>query len=100
MNDKVHPLWAGLVKGEFINQPLDAPRVPKLTKFCVGEQVGYWTLLEYILRKEGFTRNRGYFKCQCVCGKIRWVKATNLTNGKSRSCGCQQHTVRSIDVEG
>jgi len=26
--------------------------------------------------------------CQCTCGKVKQVMASNLTGGKSRSCGC------------
>lgn len=80
----VHPLWAGLLKSD---SPVLRGRFNK--KYQVGDQVGYWTLLEYQTRGDGKRQVRGMFKCRCICGKIRIVRASNLTNGVSKSCGCQ-----------
>lgn len=32
--------------------------------------------------------NAAYYNCKCECGNETVVRGTNLTNGKTRSCGC------------
>lgn len=58
----------------------------KKIEFNIGEKVPgtYWTVIE-----ESPSKNRErYYKCKCVCGKIKDVSAKNLKYGKSHSCGC------------
>lgn len=58
----------------------------KKIEFNIGEKVPgtYWTVIE-----ESPSKNRErYYKCKCVCGKIKDVSAKSLKCGKSKSCGC------------
>lgn len=45
----------------------------------VGQQIGEWTVLEYLGKKK--------YKCRCSCGTIKDVLKVNLINGTSTSCG-------------
>jgi hypothetical protein len=50
----------------------------------VGQVFGYLTVVS-------FNERRGsayYWNCACKCGAARVVRATNLKNGNSKSCGC------------
>ena len=50
-----------------------------------GQQFGRLT----VLRKQMMKRHgRAYWLCQCQCGKKVFVKGTDLTLLKTRSCGC------------
>lgn len=33
-------------------------------------------------------RRRSYYKCQCDCGNIKLIERSQLTGGKTKSCGC------------
>lgn len=50
-----------------------------------GERYGHWTVLEMPDYKHKRVR------CQCDCGRIRYVFLPHLYNGKSTSCGCQRY---------
>src|SRR5687768_14475087 len=50
-----------------------------------GEQFGR---LRVIRRAENNNFNRTQYLCQCICGNQKTVKASNLVNGDTRSCGC------------
>ena len=41
-----------------------------------------------ILKVISYTGNK-LWKCECKCGRIIEVRACNLTNGSTRSCGCE-----------
>lgn len=45
-----------------------------------------WLVIRNIPNKNG----RKHYECLCDCGIIKVVLAQNLTNNKSRSCGCFQ----------
>lgn len=48
---------------------------------------GHWTVLAWANGPKAF--------CRCVCGKERLVVKTQLSKGKSKSCGCKrQSTLR------
>lgn len=65
------------------------PPRPQRWKFAPGDKVGEWTLLEYTpgYRPVEGTQTRPYWLCRCSCGAKRRVRADNLTNGFSKSCG-------------
>lgn len=44
----------------------------------------YWTAIEEAPSKNG----ERYYKCRCICGKVKEVSAKSLKYGKSKSCGC------------
>lgn len=52
----------------------------------LGQKFGRWTVLH-----EGAPRNgRTTWLCRCECGTERNVQTSDLTGGKSQSCGCLQ----------
>lgn len=58
----------------------------KRIEFETGEKVPgtYWTAIEEAPSKNG----ERYYKCRCICGKVKEVSAKSLKYGKSKSCGC------------
>lgn len=58
----------------------------KRIEFEIGEKIlgTYWTVIEEAPSKNG----ERYYKCRCICGKVKEVSAKNLKYGKSKSCGC------------
>lgn len=53
----------------------------------IGDKYGRWTVIKSSdCRKSGFI----WWECECSCNNhtIRLVKARDLRNGKSQSCGC------------
>ena len=54
-----------------------------------GQQFGYWTVIEHT----GFKKGQTMWKCQCICGTIREVRAGALKSGKSSSCGCMNQVL-------
>lgn len=50
----------------------------------IGERYGLWTVLKPLgkIKKWG----NCYWECQCDCGVIKAISATNLVNGKSNAC--------------
>lgn len=58
-----------------------------------NQQFGRWIVSsEYEKRGEG-RNTRVYWKCNCECGKSKFVLASSLTCGKSTSCGCLQKEI-------
>ena len=41
-------------------------------------------------------RNKWIWECRCDCGSVIYVRASNLVNGQSQSCGC----IQSPDITG
>lgn len=58
----------------------------KRIEFEPGEKISgtYWTVIEEAPSKNG----ERYYKCRCICGKVKEVNVKNLKYGKSKSCGC------------
>lgn len=58
----------------------------KRIEFEPGEKISgtYWTVIEEAPSKNG----ERYYKCRCICGKVKEVSAKSLKYGKSKSCGC------------
>lgn len=54
-------------------------------KDLTGQRFGKLTVLE---RVENNRFSHVNYKCQCDCGSITIVDATNLRNGNTNSCGC------------
>lgn len=48
-----------------------------------GDVVNSLTLLQ---------RDGSHWRCKCVCGKLRRVRAAHITSGHTKSCGC--HALR------
>ena len=47
----------------------------------IGQHFGLWTVI-------GKSSKSNYWICKCQCGTIKDVFRGNLTQGKSKSCGC------------
>lgn len=57
-----------------------------------GKKFSRWT----ILKKIGVSNCGTYeYECLCTCGKTKVVTGRNITNGKSKSCGCLHHELLS-----
>lgn len=54
----------------------------KRIEFKTGEKVSgtYWTVIEEVPSKNG----ERYYKCRCICGKVKEVNVKNLKYGKSK----------------
>ena len=53
-----------------------------------GTQFGILTVVK--IDDTSTTKQRKWL-CQCACGNVKTVFQSNLTTGKTRSCGCNQH---------
>ena len=64
----------------------------KNTTVPVGHQYGDWTVVAHAEPGPHYLRR---WLCRCACGTERAVYASNLTSGKSVSCGCRKpETIR------
>lgn len=52
-------------------------------KDLAGKRFGRWVALESYENGK-----KKYWKCECDCGKISFVREDHLLSGKSKSCGC------------
>lgn len=57
-----------------------------------GDRFGRWTVLsdKPIYHVDKYNNKQKYYTCRCDCGTIKEVYYSNLTNGKSKSCGCEK----------
>lgn len=46
----------------------------------IGKKFGNWRVIKY--------SGGSIYECACACGKRKGVNTSNLTSGKSKSCGC------------
>ena len=55
-----------------------------------GQTFGFLTTIEEAPRRRSGKRmaSNRYFLCKCTCGNKKEVKLSNLTHGKTKSCGC------------
>lgn len=54
-----------------------------------GQTFGYWTVLE---RDTSFQKDT-MWKCRCVCGTVKSIRAGSLKSGNSKSCGCKRSDI-------
>lgn len=62
------------------------------------KEYGFWTVIS-----KSDNKPSGYYKCRCICGKIKDIWISTLTSGKSTNCGCQRRgkkrdTTKNIDA--
>ena len=57
-------------------------------KDLTGKKFGLLTVLEEAEPKYYKNKKQIVWKCLCDCGNIHYADATNLVNGKIKSCGC------------
>ena len=60
-----------------------------------GQRFGAWTVLG---KDETVNSKQTYYKCRCVCGTERSVRARTLIDGLSRSCGCMRKKPKILDT--
>ena len=67
----------------------------------IGQVFNYFTIISKATKEEA--GRSGKYKCQCVCGNIKyhdlWSLTTNSGKG-SKSCGCQQSRLLSLSAGG
>ena len=58
-------------------------------KININDRFGHWTVIDIAPSKVSpcGTSRRAY-RCQCGCGNIKDVAASELRNGRTLSCGC------------
>lgn len=52
-----------------------------------GQKFGRWTVIE---RADSDNHGNSMWLCKCECGNVKIVQGSNLTQGKTVSCGCLQ----------
>lgn len=64
-----------------------------LAKNLVGQEFGYWKVLEKV---ETSKHGHRMYLCQCVCGKQKTLRGSMLLQGTSISCRCQTSKLKNI----
>lgn len=54
----------------------------------IGRQFGRLTVLEQFYCYTDTNKKYKYYVCECSCGNTKVVLSSNLTSGKTTSCGC------------
>jgi len=59
----------------------------------VGEQFNYWTIIKYEDNKYYGKENTAIrrYLCKCKCGNEKIIAISNLSSGRSASCGCKPY---------
>lgn len=76
-------------------------RAKVLEKF-IGETFNYLTVIGLVkgaYKSNGKAAKRTYFKCQCVCGKIKNISPGEVRNNKTKSCGCKMGDLFRLSYE-
>ena len=63
-------------------------------KDLTGKKFGKLTVLERILNEKGTK-----YKCLCDCGNIKIIRGTDLSNGKTQSCGCIRYSIGEENIK-
>jgi hypothetical protein len=53
-----------------------------------GKRFGLWAVLRRVDPQHNAKRKNTVWQCRCSCGTIRTLDGTQLTSGRSGSCGC------------
>jgi hypothetical protein len=64
--------------------------------YMIGNVYGRLTVVEYAHSDKKYNK---FYKCKCACGKEAVVRGTNLTNKKTKSCGCYAEEFRQTLVD-
>ena len=43
-----------------------------------------------VIKRAANRGNHTAWRCRCDCGKVTFIRTSNLTTGRSQSCGCLQ----------
>lgn len=76
-------------KSEIIRRPHCGCQNKKRNVY-IGYRIGKLVVVEYL----GLNENkRNIWKCRCDCGNEKIYMTSQLTNGKTKSCGCSHHEI-------
>ena len=93
-----------LKKGEVISCGCIKKERPKDTTSLVGKIFGRLTVIERDLSKPTGHGCDSYWICKCSCGKEKSIRCSDLTQGKTKSCGCLRSELRAqksiLDITG
>lgn len=64
-----------------------------------GQRFGKLTVLPKSESRLMSNQKNVYWYCQCDCGNYTWVRASNLTSGEVKSCGCLSHEYHGPPLE-
>lgn len=67
--------------------------MPKAKIDLLGQHFGELEVIEYD-QDRSKQAHRSYWKCQCSCGKIKSIRASDIVNAKS--CGC----LKRLNLQG
>lgn len=67
-------------------------------KDLTGKKFGRLTVIELIDKKDKYYKK--YYKCKCKCGNESIVSGSQLTTGKTKSCGCLNLELASERMKG
>ena len=74
------------------------------TQSQIGKKYGRLTVLERDLSKPIGHKQESFWICQCDCGNTTSVRLSQLTSGKTRSCGCLRSELltrfNTLDITG
>jgi hypothetical protein len=54
----------------------------------IDKKFGKLKVIKYAGRKQSGTQFKTYWLCECDCGNIKEICASELKNGHTISCGC------------
>lgn len=65
----------------------------------VGKRFGRLIVIEYSKEYSEIKNDKQrYWKCQCDCGNITYVKTSSLKNGNTQSCGCLHNETARLNT--
>jgi hypothetical protein len=62
-----------------------------------GQQFGDLTVIK--LSDKLNSQQVNLWECQCVCGKVVYLSASQLRSGNNKSCGCTESKWRSVSAK-
>ncbi len=60
-------------------------------QILTGQKINQLSVIEVVYRSRAY-----YLRCLCDCGEEKVIKAYDVVNGKSKSCGCGRTNVHTI----
>lgn len=58
-----------------------------------GQRFGRLIAIRQVIYTEGIRKGRGYWFCQCDCGKTTITSTNCLRRGHTTSCGCYRRSL-------
>ena len=64
-----------------------------------GQKIGRWTVLLKCSNQMQKKTGNILWLCRCECGTERIVASNNLSNGKTKSCGCYADEIKRLRIK-